>query len=107
MTVAPGFRAVVFALRDLPPGDQRYIAEVAHALRWSPEREPALWDTPLLLGRQSDTPPVPGLRTDSEVAASGSAVLLLAMRLLLADALQWPELRFLGLDLHRDAPDYV
>lgn len=107
MTVAPGFRAVVFALRDLLPGDQRYITEVAHALRWSPEREPALWDTPLLLGRQSDTPPVPGLRTDSEVAASGSAVLLLAMRLLLADALQWPELRFLGLDLQRDDPDYV
>lgn len=107
MTVAPGFRAVVFALRDLPSGDQRYITEVAHALGWSPEREPALWDMPLLLGRQSDTPPVPGLRTDSEVAASGSAVLLLAMRLLLADALQWPELRFLGLDLHRDAPDYV
>ena len=50
---------------------------------------------------------MPGLRTDSEVAASGPAVLLLAMRLLLADALQWPELRFLGLDLHRDAPDYV
>jgi hypothetical protein len=107
MTVAPGFRAVVFALRDLLPGDKRYITEVAHALRFAPEREPALWDTPLLLGRQSDTPPVPGLRTDSEVAAGGSAVLLLAMRLLLADALQWPELRFLGLDLHRDAPDYV
>jgi hypothetical protein len=107
MTVAPGFRAVVFALRDLPPSDKSYLADVARALRWPPEREPALWETPLLLGRQSDTPPVPGLRSDDEVAASGPSVLLLAMRLLLADALQWPELRFLGLDLHHDAPDYV
>lgn len=106
-TVAPGFRAVVFALRDLLPGDKKYITDLAHALRWSPERESALWDTPLLLGRQSDTPPVPGLRTDAEVAASGPSVLLLAMRLLLADALLWPELRFLGLDLHKDRPDYV
>lgn len=107
MTVAPGFRAVVFALRDLPPGDKKYIADLARALRWAPEREPALWDTPLLLGRQSDPPPVPGLRTDAEVAASGASVLLLAMRLLLADALQWPELRFLGIDLYKDAPDYL
>jgi len=107
MTVAPGFRAVVFALRDLAPSDKRYLGEVAQALRWPAEREPALWETPLLLGRQSDTPPVAGLRSDDEVAASGPSVLLLAMRLLLADALQWPELRFLGLDLHHDAPDYV
>ena len=107
MTVAPGFRAVVFALRDLPSCDQRYLTEVAHALRWPPEREPALWDTPLLLVRQSDTPPVPDLRSDDEVAASGPSVLLLGMRLVQADALQWPELRFLGLDLQREAPDYV
>ena len=107
MTVAPGFRAVVFALRDLPSRDQRYLTEVAHALRWPPEREPALWDTPLLLVRQSDTPPVPDLRSDDEVAASGPSVLLLGMRLVQADALQWPELRFLGLDLQREAPDYV
>ncbi len=107
MSVAPGFRAVVFALRDLPANDQRYLTEVAHALCWPPEREPALWDTPLLLVRQSDTPPVPGLRSDDAVAASGPSVLLLAMRLVLADALLWPELRFLGLDLHHEAPDYV
>ena len=107
MTLAPGFRAVVFALRDLPPDDKKYITDAARVLRWAPEREPALWNTPLLLGRQSDPPPVPGLRTDAELAASGPSVLLLAMRLLLADALQWPELRFLGIDLYKDAPDYV
>lgn len=107
MTLAPGFRAVVFALRDLPPDDKKYITDAARVLRWAPEREPALWNTPLLLGRQSDPPPVPGLRTDAELSASGASVLLLAMRLLLADALQWPELRFLGLDLYKDAPDYV
>jgi hypothetical protein len=107
MTAAPGFRAVVFALRDLSASDKKHIADVAEAVGWPPTREPLLWDTPLLLTRQSHTPPVPGLRTDAEVAASGPSVLLLAMRLLLADALFWPELRFLGIERERDAMDYV
>lgn len=107
METSPGFRAVVFALRDLPAPDRQYIAEVARALSVPAAPDALLWDTPLLLTRLSCAPPVPGLRGDAELAAAGLSPLFIALRLLTVDALQWPELRFLGLDLRRDAPDYA
>lgn len=114
MTISPGFRAVVFALRDLPAPDQQYIADVTRALCGAADaaNDPLaqgarLWSTPLLLTRLADAPPIPGLRGDAELRAQGLSALLIALRLLTVDALHWPELRFLGLDLRQDAPDFV
>lgn len=107
METSPGFRAVVFALRDLPAPDQQYIADVSRALAVPAAPDALLWNTPLLLTRLSCAPPVPGLRGDAELSAAGLSPLFIALRLLTVDALQWPELRFLGLDLRRDAPDYA
>jgi hypothetical protein len=107
MTKGPGPRAVVFALRDLPAADQQYIAAAASALGTPITAETRLWDTPLLLTRLGHAPPVPGLCGDDELRAQGLSPLLLALRLLTVDALHWPELRFLGLDLRSDPPDHV
>lgn len=107
MDTSPGFRAVVFALRDLPAPDQQYIADVSRALSVPAAPDALLWNTPLLLTRLSCAPPVPGLRGDAEFSAAGLSPLFIALRLLTVDALQWPELRFLGLDLRRDAPDFA
>ena len=100
MTLAPGVRAVVFDLRDLPEEDALYLHRAAAALGLSLTNETTLFQTPLLLVRGDQAPPVPGLRGDAEVAVSGLSGLLLAMRLIEADVLSssWPELRFLGLD---------
>ena len=100
MTLAPGVRAVVFDLRDLPEEDARYLHRAAAALGLSLTNETTLFQTPLVLVRGDQAPPVPGLRGDAEVAVSGLSGLLLAMRLIEADVLSsnWPELRFLGLD---------
>lgn len=100
MTLAPGVRAVVFDLRDLPKEDARYLHRAAAALGLSLTNETTLFQTPLLLVRGDQAPPAPGLRGDAEVAVSGLSGLLLAMRLIEADVLSsnWPELRFLGLD---------
>lgn len=107
MTKGPGSRAVVFALRDLPAADQQYIAAAASALGIPLAADTRLWDTPLLLTRLGHAPPVPGLRGDDELRAQGLSPLLLSLRLLTVDALLWPELRFLGLDLRSDPPDYI
>nr|HPH30195.1 hypothetical protein [Pseudomonadota bacterium] len=98
MTLAPGVRAVVFDLRDLPEEDALYLHRAAAALGLSLTNETTLFQTPLLLVRGDQAPPVPGLRGDAEVAVSGLSGLLLAMRLIEADVLSssWPELRFLG-----------
>lgn len=87
-------RCVVFALADLPEGDRRHILEVAHRLRLPVD--PGLLRAPLVLS--SEPPPLAAelsLRGDDELAERGPALLLLAVRLLLADAYHWPEQRFL------------
>src|SRR5207253_1274901 len=52
--------------------------------------------TPLVLTMDSAAAPAPGLHSDAELAGCGPSLLLLAMRLLLADAYNWPEQRFLS-----------
>lgn len=95
MTPGSLSRAVVFALEDLPLSDQRFVAELAKAMGL-PGDAAALAKTPFVLTREGSPPAITGLRSDAELAAAGPSVMLLWLRLLTADALDWPELSFLG-----------
>ncbi len=95
MDLAPAPRAVVFALEDLPETDRQHILSVANHLHL--DIRPESWRAPLVL--TGDTPaPVPGLFNDIELSSAGPSLMLLALRLLLADAYHWPEQRWLGGD---------
>lgn len=89
MMSGPALRAVVFDLEDLPAGDRRHILDVASRLRLPLDER--CFRTPLVLTRAEEAPPAPGLRDDVALADGGPSLLLLAMRLLLADAYHWPE----------------
>ncbi|MCS6915558.1 MAG: hypothetical protein RMK29_00375 [Myxococcales bacterium] len=93
MPIAHAPRAVVFSLEDLPAEDRRHIHEVAQHLNLLQQAES--WRVPLVLVPRDIGPLPPGLLNDVELAASGPSLLLLAVRLLLADAWSWPEQRFL------------
>lgn len=96
MALAHTARAVVFALDDLPAEDRQHIQAVAQYMNLP--QDAASWRTPLVLTREEAGPLAPGLSSDVEIAGSGPSLLLLAMRLLLADAWSWPEQRFIADD---------
>lgn len=89
-------RAVVFGLDDLPEGDRQHLFKIARKLHL-PLDASAL-RAPLVLAQASA--PLHGvpLRSDPELLTSGPPFLLLATRLLLADAYHWPEQDFLNED---------
>src|SRR5579883_1433083 len=94
VATAPSPRAVVFTLSDLPEADRAHIREVARRLDLPDV--PGAWRTPLVLTAEAPGPLPPGLHGDADLAAAGPSLLLLAMRLLLADAYHWPERHFLA-----------
>jgi hypothetical protein len=93
MDLAPSPRAVVFALEDLPETDRQHILSVATYLHL--DIAPASWRTPLVLCT-GPVAPLPSLLGDLDLSSQGPSLMLLALRLLLADAYHWPEQRWLG-----------
>lgn len=84
--------AVVFTLADLPEGDRAQLHEVAGHLRLP--ADPGSDRIALVLLPGAAQVQIPGLLGDGDVARGGPSLLLLAMRLLLADLYSWPEARY-------------
>lgn len=90
------YPCAVFTCLELPQADQAHLRAIAQRLGWSEDIEAAL-RAPLVLAPARPRLAQPGLLDEAQILRQGRPAQILAARLVLCDALEWPELRDAGL----------